>query len=66
MKFSESQIKWLEDRLINKIAPVHTILQTTLYGKSITERDVNIMLDRLEAMVKSIRHLRPKHKRFQG
>ena len=65
MKFSEPQVKWLEDRLINKIAPIHMTLQTIFYGKTITKRDVNVMLNRLEAMVKDIRYLRPKHKRFK-
>lgn len=63
VSFSPEQVLELEDRLLNMVFPVYMKLQTIEAGKEISRRDVKMMLNRIDEMVKYIRGLRPEHKR---
>lgn len=61
MKFTDLQIGYIEDKIINALSPVYMILQEP---DKITETKIKLMLGRIEKTVKIIRNLRPKHKRI--
>lgn len=64
MKFSEDQIKYLEDKILNIITPVVSDLELALMGKGYSLIRAEMALERLDEVTKIIRSLRPYEKRY--
>lgn len=64
MKFSEDQIKYLEDKILNIITPIVSDLELALMGKGYSLTRAEMALERLDEVTKIIRSLRPYEKRY--
>ena len=64
MKFSEDQIKYLEDKILNIITPIVSDLELALMGKGYSLIRAEMALERLDEVTKIIRSLRPYEKRY--
>jgi hypothetical protein len=60
MRFTEHQVKELEDTIINILSSVYIRMEIALQNKKIGEGDVELTIKQIDKVVKYIRGLRPK------
>ncbi len=55
--FTRVQVEELEDVILNALSPIHAKLQMMQMGKQIHEKDVQMMIGRIEKVAEYIRSL---------
>jgi hypothetical protein len=63
--FTEEQVRELEDKLINMLAPAYTMLTFKRDLGKIEDKDITFVLKSIDRVVKWIRSQRPVEKQFR-
>ena len=64
VEFTEEQVREMEDKIINKLFPIHGYLHRFLVKGSIEAERVEMMIQNIDKAVEWIRSQRPEHKRM--